>query len=161
MTGQVNATATMKNNLYVLNQYQNVNKVSVGIVALIDRNPLQCRSNLSHADTESITSDIGPLPNPPIYMPYSATYNPSHGYQPIQYGLAERHGLSSGSSSSDVLTSKDISASQSDITSVIHQTNQMTIGHHHGSNKSSGSSNRGGGGNINNEQESSVFNYVL
>ncbi|XP_023303776.2 segment polarity protein dishevelled-like [Lucilia cuprina] len=126
-----------------------------------DRNPLQCRSNLSHADTESITSDIGPLPNPPIYMPYSATYNPSHGYQPIQYGLTERHGLSSGSSSSDVLTSKDISASQSDITSVIHQTNQMTIGHHHGSNKSSGSSNRGGGGNINNEQESSVFNYVL
>lgn len=124
-----------------------------------DRNPLQCRSNLSHADTESITSDIGPLPNPPIYMPYSATYNPSHGYQPIQYGLTERHGLSSGSSSSDVLTSKDISASQSDITSVIHQTNQMTIGHH-GSNKSSGSSNRGGG-NINNEQESSVFNYVL
>lgn len=29
-----------------------------------------------------------------------------------------------GSSSSDVLTSKDISASQSDITSIIHQTNQ-------------------------------------
>uniref|UniRef100_A0A1A9WA69 Dishevelled n=1 Tax=Glossina brevipalpis TaxID=37001 RepID=A0A1A9WA69_9MUSC len=126
-----------------------------------DRNPLQCRSNLSHADTESITSDIGPLPNPPIYMPYSATYNPSHGYQPIQYGITERHGLSSGSSSSDVLTSKDISASQSDITSVIHQTNQMTIGHH-GSNKSSGSSNRGGGGGGNcNEQDSIQFNYVL
>ncbi|XP_014095959.1 segment polarity protein dishevelled [Bactrocera oleae] len=116
-----------------------------------DRNT-HCRSNISHADTESITSDIGPLPNPPIYMPYSATYNPSHGYQPIQYGLTERH-ISSGSSSSDVLTSKDISASQSDITSVIHQTNQMTIAH--GSNKSSGSSNRG------NEQDASVFNYVL
>lgn len=118
-----------------------------------ERNP-NCRSNLSHADTESITSDIGPLPNPTIYMPYSATYNPSHGYQPIQYGLTERH-VSSGSSSSDVLTSKDISASQSDITSVIHQTNQMTIAH--GSNKSSGSSNRG----TNNEQDVSVFNYVL
>lgn len=117
-----------------------------------DRNT-HCRSNISHADTESITSDIGPLPNPPIYMPYSATYNPSHGYQPIQYGLTERH-ISSGSSSSDVLTSKDISASQSDITSVIHQTNQMTIAH--GSNKSSGSSNRG-----TNEQDASVFNYVL
>ncbi|XP_053949582.1 segment polarity protein dishevelled [Anastrepha obliqua] len=117
-----------------------------------DRNT-NCRSNISHADTESITSDIGPLPNPPIYMPYSATYNPSHGYQPIQYGLTERH-ISSGSSSSDVLTSKDISASQSDITSVIHQTNQMTIAH--GSNKSSGSSNRG-----TNEQDASVFNYVL
>lgn len=96
-------------------------------------------------DTESITSDIAPLPNPPIYMPYSATYNPSHGYQPIQYGLNERH-ISSGSSSSDVLTSKDISASQSDITSIIHQTNQMII--NNGSNKSSGSSNRG-----TNEQE--------
>ncbi|XP_037934693.1 segment polarity protein dishevelled-like [Teleopsis dalmanni] len=117
-----------------------------------ERNP-NCRSNLSHADTESITSDIGPLPNPPIYMPYSATYNPSHGYQPIQYGITERH-ISSGSSSSDVLTSKDISASQSDITSVIHQTNQMTIAH--GSNKSSGSSNRG-----TNEQDGPVFNYVL
>ncbi|XP_017476819.1 PREDICTED: segment polarity protein dishevelled [Rhagoletis zephyria] len=117
-----------------------------------DRNT-NCRSNISRADTESITSDIGPLPNPPIYMPYSATYNPSHGYQPIQYGLTERH-ISSGSSSSDVLTSKDISASQSDITSVIHQTNQMTI--QHGSNKSSGSSNRG-----TNEQDASVFNYVL
>lgn len=119
---------------------------------------------LSHADTESITSDIGPLPNPPIYMPYSATYNPSHGYQPIQYGIAERH-ISSGSSSSDVLTSKDISASQSDITSVIHQTNQLTIAAH-GSNKSSGSSNRGGGGGgggggNTNDQDVSVFNYVL
>eukprot|EP00099_Drosophila_melanogaster_P014541 NP_511118.2 dishevelled [Drosophila melanogaster] len=120
---------------------------------------------LSHADTESITSDIGPLPNPPIYMPYSATYNPSHGYQPIQYGIAERH-ISSGSSSSDVLTSKDISASQSDITSVIHQANQLTIAAH-GSNKSSGSSNRGGGGggggggNNTNDQDVSVFNYVL
>ncbi|XP_004527373.1 segment polarity protein dishevelled [Ceratitis capitata] len=118
-----------------------------------DDRTTNCRSNISHADTESITSDIGPLPNPPIYMPYSATYNPSHGYQPIQYGLTERH-ISSGSSSSDVLTSKDISASQSDITSVIHQTNQMTIAH--GSNKSSGSSNRG-----TNEQDASVFNYVL
>lgn len=146
-----------------------------------ERNPLQCRSNLSHGDSESITSDIGPLPNPPIYMPYSATYNPSHGYQPIQYGINERHGLSSGSSSSDVLTSKDISASQSDITSVIHQTNQLTIGTHpgHGSNKSSGSSNRGGGagsgsgggGMVNNtggimggnchEHDMAVFNYVL
>ncbi|XP_017011240.2 segment polarity protein dishevelled [Drosophila takahashii] len=120
-------------------------------------------SGMSHADTESITSDIGPLPNPPIYMPYSATYNPSHGYQPIQYGIAERH-ISSGSSSSDVLTSKDISASQSDITSVIHQANQLTIAH--GSNKSSGSSNRGGGGgggggNNTNDQDVSVFNYVL
>lgn len=35
---------------------------------------------------------------------------------------------STGSSSSDVLTSKDISASQSDITSIIHQTNQSNSG---------------------------------
>ncbi|XP_055320934.1 segment polarity protein dishevelled isoform X3 [Sitodiplosis mosellana] len=90
-------------------------------------------------DTDSLASDIAPLPNPPVYMPYSGTYNTSHGYQPIQYGHGERH-ISSGSSSSDVLTSKDISASQSDITSIIHQTNQMTITN--GSNKSSGSSHR-------------------
>lgn len=80
-------------------------------------------------------------------MPYSNTYNTSHGYQPIQYGHGDRHISSgiknflihfdcscahwiffsffklSGSSSSDVI-SKDISASQSDITSIIHQTNQ-------------------------------------
>lgn len=37
-------------------------------------------------ETDSIISDIAPLPNPPIYVPYSGTYNPSHGYQPIQYG---------------------------------------------------------------------------
>lgn len=35
--------------------------------------------------------------------------------------------ISTGSSSSDVLTSKDISASQSDITSIIHQTNQSNF----------------------------------
>lgn len=120
---------------------------------LSDGKKQNCRSTVSLGDTESITSDIAPLPNPPIYMPYSATYNPSHGYQPIQYGLTERH-ISSGSSSSDVLTNKDISASQSDITSIIHQANQMTITN--GSNKSSGSSNRG-----NTEQDVSVFNYVL
>ncbi|EDV38295.2 LOW QUALITY PROTEIN: uncharacterized protein Dana_GF21769 [Drosophila ananassae] len=148
---------------YVVNEERNPN--------LIGRQMLHPHQHphghaLSHADTESITSDIGPLPNPPIYMPYSATYNPSHGYQPIQYGIAERH-ISSGSSSSDVLTSKDISASQSDITSVIHQANQLTIAAH-GSNKSSGSSNRGGGGgggggggNNTNDQDVSVFNYVL
>ncbi|XP_055690405.1 segment polarity protein dishevelled isoform X2 [Lutzomyia longipalpis] len=97
-------------------------------------------STISVGDTDSLTSDIAPLPNPPMYMPYSAVYNPSHGYQPIQYGCADRP-MSSGSSSSDVLTSKDISASQSDIASIIHQTNNMTITN--GSNKSSGSSNRG------------------
>ncbi|KAJ6641036.1 Segment polarity protein dishevelled [Pseudolycoriella hygida] len=112
------------------------------------------RSTISlGGDTDSIASDIAPLPNPPVYMPYSGTYNPSHGYQPIQYGCTDRH-ISSGSSSSDVLTSKDISASQSDITSIIQQTNHMTITN--GSNKSSGSSNRG-----NNDQELSVFSYVL
>ncbi|XP_055714615.1 segment polarity protein dishevelled isoform X2 [Phlebotomus papatasi] len=94
----------------------------------------------SVGETDSLTSDIAPLPNPPMYMPYSAVYNPSHGYQPIQYGCADRP-MSSGSSSSDVLTSKDISASQSDIASIIQQTNNMTITN--GSNKSSGSSNRG------------------
>lgn len=46
-------------------------------------------------DTDSIASDIAPLPNPPVYMPYSGTYNTSHGYQPIQYGH-DRH-ISSGS----------------------------------------------------------------
>lgn len=45
-------------------------------------------------DTDSIASDIAPLPNPPVYMPYSGTYNTSHGYQPIQYGH-DRH-ISSG-----------------------------------------------------------------
>ncbi|XP_063707261.1 segment polarity protein dishevelled isoform X1 [Culicoides brevitarsis] len=98
-------------------------------------------TTLSMGDTESIISDISPLPNPPMYMPYSGNYNPSHGYQPIQYGMNDRP-MSSGSSSSDVLTSKDISASQSDITSIIQQTNHMTITN--GSNKSSGSSSRGG-----------------
>ncbi|XP_031640347.1 segment polarity protein dishevelled isoform X3 [Contarinia nasturtii] len=42
-------------------------------------------------DTDSLASDIAPLPNPPVYMPYSGTYNTSHGYQPIQYGHGERH----------------------------------------------------------------------
>lgn len=46
-------------------------------------------------DTDSIASDIAPLPNPPVYMPYSGTYNTSHGYQPIQYGCTDRH-ISSG-----------------------------------------------------------------
>lgn len=50
---------------------------------------------MSVGDTESIASDIAPLPNPPVYMPYSGTYNASHGYQPIQYGCTDRH-LSSG-----------------------------------------------------------------
>lgn len=45
-------------------------------------------------DTDSLASDIAPLPNPPVYMPYSGTYNTSHGYQPIQYH-GERH-ISSG-----------------------------------------------------------------
>jgi hypothetical protein len=52
-------------------------------------------SGISLGDTESIISDIGPLPNPPVYMPYSGNYNPSHGYQPIQYGLTDRP-ISSG-----------------------------------------------------------------
>lgn len=111
------------------------------------------RPAINLGDTESIISDIAPLPNPPIYMPYSATYNPSHGYQPIQYGCTDRH-ISSGSSSSDVLTSKDISASHSDITSIINQTNQMTI--RNGSSKSSGSSNR-----ENTDQHQDMFSYVL
>lgn len=29
---------------------------------------------MSMGDTESIISDIGPLPNPPMYMPYSGKY---------------------------------------------------------------------------------------
>uniref|UniRef100_A0A1B0DP74 Dishevelled n=1 Tax=Phlebotomus papatasi TaxID=29031 RepID=A0A1B0DP74_PHLPP len=49
----------------------------------------------SVGETDSLTSDIAPLPNPPMYMPYSAVYNPSHGYQPIQYGCADRP-MSSG-----------------------------------------------------------------
>ncbi|XP_055635850.1 segment polarity protein dishevelled isoform X2 [Toxorhynchites rutilus septentrionalis] len=97
-------------------------------------------SNMSLDDTESMLSDIAPLPNPPIYMTYSGNYNPSHGYQPIQYGCTGERHPSSGSSSSDILTSKDTSASQSDIAAVIQQTNQMTIAN--ASNKSSGSSNR-------------------
>lgn len=47
-------------------------------------------ATISLSDTESIISDITPLPNPPVYMPYTGTYIPSHGYQPIQYGCAER-----------------------------------------------------------------------
>lgn len=50
---------------------------------------------MSIGDTDSIASDIAPLPNPPVYMPYSGTYNASHGYQPIQYGCTDRH-ISSG-----------------------------------------------------------------
>ncbi|XP_040151964.1 segment polarity protein dishevelled isoform X3 [Anopheles arabiensis] len=106
-------------------------------------------SNMSLEDTESMLSDIAPLPNPPIYMTYSGNYNPSHGYQPIQYGCTGERHPSSGSSSSDILTSKDTSASQSDLAAVIQQTNQMTIAN--ASNKSSGSSNRG------NEQDISDF----
>lgn len=52
-------------------------------------------STISIGDTESIASDIAPLPNPPVYMPYSGNYNPSHGYQPIQYGCQDRP-ISSG-----------------------------------------------------------------
>ncbi|XP_063707263.1 segment polarity protein dishevelled isoform X3 [Culicoides brevitarsis] len=115
-------------------------------------------TTLSMGDTESIISDISPLPNPPMYMPYSGNYNPSHGYQPIQYGMNDRP-MSSGSSSSDVLTSKDISASQSDITSIIQQTNHMTITN--GSNKSSGSSSRGGNTIKNDhQQDMTVLSYL-
>lgn len=145
-------SAMLRNNLIK----HTVNKLTFSeqcYYVLSDGKKQNCRSTVSLGDTESITSDIAPLPNPPLYMPYSATYNPSHGYQPIQYGCTDRH-ISSGSSSSDVLTSKDISASQSDITSIIHQANQMTITN--GSNKSSGSSNRG-----NTEQDVSVFSYVV
>lgn len=110
-----------------------------------------------------------------ISVSFTGNYNPSHGYQPIQYGCNDRP-MSSGSSSSDVLTSKDISASQSDITSIIQQTNHskyckknrkytkklqrqyflffsfpVTITN--GSNKSSGSSRGGGGGTITNDQD--------
>lgn len=109
-------------------------------------------------DTDSLLSDIGPLPNPPIYIPpYSGAYQPptlhaDGGYQPIHYGTGGR--ISSGSSSSDVLTSKDMSVSQSDITSIIQQTGHMGIGNsggggvgmaptNGGSNKSSNSSSRG------------------
>lgn len=89
--------------------------------------------------------------------PYSGAYQPptlhavdAGGYQPIHYGTGR---MSSGSSSSDVLTSKDMSASQSDITSIIQQTGHMTLAgmaaaaSNGGSNKSSSSSTRGGGGN--------------
>ncbi|XP_055603273.1 segment polarity protein dishevelled isoform X1 [Uranotaenia lowii] len=108
-------------------------------------------SNMSLDDTESMLSDIAPLPNPPIYMTYSGNYNPSLGYQPIQYGCTGERHPSSGSSSSDILTSKDTSASQSDIAAVIQQTGQMTLAN--ASNKSSGSSNRG------NEQDMSEFKF--
>lgn len=53
------------------------------------------RNATTIGDTDSIASDIAPLPNPPVYMPYSGTYNTSHGYQPIQYGHGDRH-ISSG-----------------------------------------------------------------
>lgn len=52
-------------------------------------------STIHLGDAESIISDIAPLPNPPVYMPYSGTYNPSHGYQPIQYNCTDRP-ISSG-----------------------------------------------------------------
>jgi segment polarity protein dishevelled len=68
-------------------------KISLlNVFALI---PFTDMSGISLGDTESIISDIGPLPNPPVYMPYSGNYNPSHGYQPIQYGLTDRP-ISSG-----------------------------------------------------------------
>lgn len=57
-------------------------------------------ANVSLADTESVISDIAPLPNPPIYMPYTGSYNPSHGYQPIQYGCTNERQISSGKSKS-------------------------------------------------------------
>lgn len=107
-------------------------------------------------DTDSLLSDIGPLPNPPIYMPpYAGAYQPptlhaDAGYQPIHYGTGGGGRMSSGSSSSTCDASKDMSASQSDITSIIHQTGHMTLAglaaaSNGGSNKSSSSS-RGGGG---------------
>lgn len=51
------------------------------------------QSTMSVGDTESIASDIAPLPNPPVYVPYSGAS--SHGYQPIQYGCIDRY-ISSG-----------------------------------------------------------------
>lgn len=98
-------------------------------------------------DTESVLSDLGPQQSLPPYMQYSGIYDPSHCYQPIQYGYTER------SDSSEVMTTRDFSVSQSDITSIILQTNQMTLTN--GSNKSSGSSNRG-----NTEQDRSVLSYL-
>lgn len=73
---------------------------SISFVIIINSNlqflPFLVRSTPSIGDTESIASDIAPLPNPPVYMPYSGTYNTtSHGYQPIQYGCTDRH-ISSG-----------------------------------------------------------------
>lgn len=131
-------SAMLRNNLIK----HTVNKLTFSeqcYYVLSDGRKQSGRSTISLGETDSIVSDIAPLPNPPVYMPYSGTYNPNHGYQPIHYGCPDRQ-ISSGSSSSDVLTSKDISASQSDITSIIQQTNHMTITN--GSNKSSGSSNR-------------------
>lgn len=85
--------------------------------------------------------------------PYAGAYQPptlhgDNGYQPIHYGLGGRMSSGSSSSTCDVLTTKDMSASQSDITSIIHQTGHINLGGNAapGSNKSSGSS-RGGGGN--------------
>lgn len=73
------------------------NAYSVVIESYICSYPFAAgRSTISlGGDTDSIASDIAPLPNPPVYMPYSGTYNPSHGYQPIQYGCTDRH-VSSG-----------------------------------------------------------------
>lgn len=104
-------------------------------------------SAVDHGDTESFISDLSPQQSLPAYMPYSGIYDPSHCYQPIQYGYTNR------SDSSEVMTTRDFSVSQSDITSIVQQTNHMTLTH--GSNKSSGSSNR-----ENTEQERSVLSYL-
>ncbi|XP_037925551.1 segment polarity protein dishevelled isoform X3 [Hermetia illucens] len=83
-------SAMLRNNLIK----HTVNKLTFSeqcYYVLSDGKKQNCRSTVSLGDTESITSDIAPLPNPPLYMPYSAPYNPSHGYQPIQYGCTDRH----------------------------------------------------------------------
>lgn len=105
-------------------------------------------SALNLGENESIISDVTPLPNPPMYMPYSGNYTPSHGYQPIQYscGNLDQRVLSSGSSSSDALTTKDMAASQSDVTS-IQQPNMCSAS------RSSDSSNK-------QDQDISVLSYL-
>lgn len=102
---------------------------------------------VDHGDTDSVLTDLAPLHSLPVYMPYSGIYDPSHCYQPIQYGYGDR------SDSSEVMTTRDFSVSQSDITSIVQQTNYMTITN--GSNRSSGSSNRG-----QTEQDKSVMSFL-
>lgn len=82
--------ATGKSNVSTFTYTLKWNKIFVHSLIIAGRSTISLGG-----DTDSIASDIAPLPNPPVYMPYSGTYNPSHGYQPIQYGCTDRH-ISSG-----------------------------------------------------------------